>query len=124
MTDLKLLSPPEKKVVAKVLRNKGFSLRMIEDILGVSDNSALRYSKLETPEELTQFEAEIENQFKIKENIVAAKSLARLDEKIVSSRINEALDVYKVMRGKDNPLINIENKQNITQVEFILDEKT
>jgi len=101
MTDLKLLSPPEKKVASKVLRNRGFSLRQIENILGVSDSSALLYSKLETPEELTQFQAELEKQFTIREDIVAAKALSRIDNKMATARINEALDVYKVMRGKE-----------------------
>ncbi len=100
MTDLKLLPSGEKKVVAKVLRERGFSLRQIEKILGVSDSSVLLYSKLETPDELKQFEAEIEKQFSIKENIIAAKALARMDQKITTAKISEALEVYKTIKSR------------------------
>lgn len=102
MDNLKQLPKPEKQVVAKVLVDKGFSLREVERILGVSDSSVLKYSKLETPEELKQFQAELEVQFKTKESIVAAKALAVMDEKITRARISEALEVYKAMRGNSN----------------------
>lgn len=99
---LKELPSIEKKVAAKVLYHRGFSLRQVEKILGVSDSSVLLYSKLETPEELKQFQADLELQFKDKEQIVAAKALARMDEKISTAKITEALDIYKVMSGRDN----------------------
>jgi predicted transcriptional regulator len=116
MTNLKLLPKPEKKVVAKVLTGKGFSLRMIGEMLGVSKDTVSRYSDNPTPDELIQFETEIESHFKIKENIVAAKALARMDEKMTTSRINEALDVYKVMRGKETGGINVAQNQNINYI--------
>lgn len=116
MTDLKLLSPPEKKVISKVLKNKGFSLRMIASLLDVSPATAMRYSDNPTPEELKQFETEIQEHFSIKEEVVAAKALARMDEKMATSRINEALDVYKVMRGKGETNINVAQNQQTTYI--------
>lgn len=101
MTDnLKLLPPPEKKVVAKVLVNEGFSTRDVEEILGVDHTSVSRYAKKDTPEELRRFETELIAVFTIKEHQIAAKALRRLDTKIDSAMIMDALEIYKSMRGK------------------------
>lgn len=118
--DLTKLPKPEKKVISKVLSEKGMTLREIGLLLGCSDATAMRYAQAETPEKLKQFEAEIEQQFKTKEDVVAAKALARLDEKIASSRINEALEVYKAMREKPIPSVlqqfNVTGEMNLELV--------
>lgn len=59
MTDeLKKLSPPEKKVVAKVLYDMGWASRKIEGWLGISDDTIRRAAAQPVPEELRQFEAD------------------------------------------------------------------
>jgi hypothetical protein len=100
MDDLKELPPLEKKVATKVLSNEGYSLRNIEEILGVDHVTAGRYAKLETPQELEQFETKLTNVFRQTEHRVAAKALKRIEERIDYSRINEALDVYRELRVK------------------------
>lgn len=52
------LPPAEKKVLAKVLSEAGYSTRTIEDWLGVDNVSVFRYAKQETPEDLKRFETE------------------------------------------------------------------
>lgn len=112
--ELAQLPPPEKKVVAKVLYRRGYSTREIEDILeGVSDSSVLRYAEMETPDELKQFEAKIEQSFADRELRVAAKSLRRIEDKIPSAQIKDALAVYQAMRNKPNAQIAIQNNMTI-----------
>jgi hypothetical protein len=57
MEELKLLPPPEKKVVAKQLILNGYSSRKVQLILGIDDVTALRYAEQPTPDDLKQFEA-------------------------------------------------------------------
>ena len=109
MNDLVNLPPPEKKVAAKVLVNEGYSTREVEDILGLDHSVVARYAKLETPENMQQFETKLTDVFRIKEHQIAAKALRRIDTKIDNAFIKDALEVYKAMRGKDVA-------QNMTQI--------
>lgn len=124
MDNLKDLPKHQKKVTAKVLVQEGYSLREVEDILGISDSSASRYAQEETPENLKEFEAKIAKVFRVHEHRIAAKALRRLDDIVPRARVNEALDVYKVMTGKDQKQgtnLNIMNKGEM-ELEFISNE--
>lgn len=116
--DLKTLPPKEKRVASKVLINEGYSTREVEEILGVDHSSVSRYAKQDTPEELQQFETKLINIFRQTEHRIAAKALRRLESTIDRARINEALEVYKEMKGKtagnDNPNL----KKRIVAEEF------
>lgn len=98
--ELKKLTKPEKKVAAKVMKEEGYSLREIEDILGVSDSAVLRYSREQIPEELKQFEATLKSMFEDKERILAAKAFRRVDNRIDYAQIMDAWQIYKDLRGK------------------------
>jgi len=101
--DLKLLSPPQKKVACNVLEKLGFSYGQIADIVGVQRTTAFNYAKAPIPQELEQFGTELNNAFSDYEVILAAKAAARIDDTIARARLGEALEVYKVMRNKDKP---------------------
>lgn len=98
--DVKRLGKPKKKVVAKVLVEEGLSLREAASVLGLSKDTIARYAKEEVPDKLGQFETRIKEAFGVKEQVVAAKALARIDERIATAKISEALEVYKTMMGK------------------------
>lgn len=100
--DLKSLPKSKKKVVSKVLEDSGFTLSQIGTLLGVSPPTAMRYADGEVPDSLKEFEMKIKEAFTMKEQMIAAKALARMDEAMARARISEALDVYKVMMGKDS----------------------
>jgi len=109
MTDnLKMLPPPQKKVAAKVLVNEGYSTRTVEDILGIDHATVARYAKKDTPEALRQFETELIAAFALKEHQIAAKALRRIDTKIESAFIMDALEIYKSMRGKGVAGVNVQ----------------
>lgn len=111
MNDPKLLSKSKKKVVAKVLVDEELSYRDAGSILGLSKDTIARYIREETPENLRQFETRIKEAFTIRESIVAAKALARIDKQVTTAKISEALEVYKTMTGNntEHPQINIFN---------------
>lgn len=73
--NLKLLPKPQKKVAAKVLARLGMSYRTIGRILDVSKDSVMRYSRMETPEELRQFETDFKKEFMLYEIILAVKAI-------------------------------------------------
>ncbi len=106
--DLKLLPPPEKKVAAKVLVNEGYSTRDVEELLGVDHVTVSRYAKQETPDEMKRFETQLTNIFAIKEHQIAAKALRRIDSKIDTAIIMDALEIYKSLRGKNVSGINVQ----------------
>lgn len=116
---LKSLPDPSKKVAAKVLVNEGYSTREVEEILGVSDTSVLRYSHQETPDELKHFEAELTEVFRRKEHIIAAKALKRIEAKIDYAQIEEALTVYREMRRVGASGLNQINVGGDLKVEFV-----
>ena len=105
--DLTNLPKSKKKVVAKVLSEKELSLSQIGTLLGVDPSTAMRYRNAEVPEKMQEFAMKIREAFEMKEQVVAAKALARIDESMARARIGEALEVYKVMMGKDRPQTNI-----------------
>ena len=100
--DLSRLPKSKKKVVAKVLSENEMSLRNIGTLLGVSKDSVNRYIDDPTPDSLRQYETDVRAAFTMREQVVAAKALARIDESMGRARITEALEVYKVMMGKDS----------------------
>lgn len=101
--DLQILPKDKIKVAAKVLHEGGLSLSQVATILGVSDSSVSRWDDLPTPDKLQEFELFLRKQFDTKEKIVAAKALSRMDSKMDTARIGEALEVYKVMMNKGQP---------------------
>jgi hypothetical protein len=105
-SDLSKLPPPQRKVAAKVLWEEGYTLRQIEDIVGYDHSYIADLAKLDTPEKLEGFEKRLLDIFRHTENRVAAKSLKRIEEKIPFAQIDEALDVYKAMRGKETAIIS------------------
>jgi hypothetical protein len=106
--DLKLLPPPQAKVACSVLDRLGFSYGQIEKITGVKRVTAWRYAKAPIPEDMKHFESELNDMFSDMETIVAAKALARLDEKMAIAKISEALEVYKIMRNKQDAKVGIQ----------------
>jgi len=106
VSDLSKLPGPQRKVAAKVLYNEGYTLREIEEIVGYDHTYIADLAKLDTPEKLEGFEKRLINIFQQTENRIAAKSLKRIEERIPYAKIDEALDVYKAMRGKESPIIS------------------
>lgn len=106
--DLKLLPPPEKKVACSVLQKLGFSYRQIGEIAGVSKDSAQRYAVVPIPDDMRQFETNLNLAFKDFENVLAAKAMTRMDETIARARIGEALEVYKAMKGEKASATNVQ----------------
>lgn len=105
------LTKAEEKVAAKVLIEQGYSSREIEQWLGVSDSSALRYAKEETPEALTQFEAEFKEAIEEKKKEGLGMVMKRIQEIIPKyprlDHLVKAAEYFEGKSGGGNTLIVI-----------------
>ena len=114
---LKYLSPPEKKVAAKVLYRMGWGARKVEEWLGISDDTVLRAAKAPTPKELRQFEAEFELAVQDMKRQGIALVHQRLLELIPRERrIDQVVKAGEYLEGKHsqpsqqaNQIVNIQN---------------
>ena len=101
--ELKALPPPEKKVAAKILYQMGWGSRKIEEWLGVSDSSVVRYKDEQTPEDLKQFEAEFEAAIRDMKQQGVAMAQKRLLELIPKERrIDQVVKAAEYLEGKTN----------------------
>lgn len=101
MDDLKLLPNPEKKVVAKVLYEKGYSSTQIEEFLGISDDTVIRAAKNATPEQLSQFEEEFRQRIKEMKQTGIGLVQKRLLELIPKERrIDQVVKAGEFLEGR------------------------
>lgn len=110
--DLKLLPPPEKKIAAKVLAQQGHSPRELEHWLEISDSTIYRALRDQTPEELTQFEAEFKASIEAMKKRGLIQGYRRLVELLPKERridqIVKGLDKLEGHHdGSPNTVVNI-----------------
>lgn len=100
-------SKEEKKVMAKVLYDFGWSSNKLEQYLGLSDNTILRAAQEPTPEELKKFEEDfkrtIQNQ-KMKGVALGVKRLLELLPK--ERRIEPLVKGLEYLEGKGQTQVN------------------
>jgi transposase len=119
MTDLKLLAPGEKKVVAKELVNAGYSCRTIEDLIGADYSTISLWAKQETPEELQQFSTQFKSELAKYKN----KGLAMVHRRILElvpkeRRIDQVVKAGEYLEGKSGDSDNPNLKKRIVAEEF------
>lgn len=125
MKDLKALPTPEKKVAAKVLVEKGYSVRQAEEILGVDFTTVSRYAKEETPEELQRFATILHNAIDEKKNKILVKGLDRLNTLVPNeTKISEVVKALEYVEGKNesgNPSIAVQVNNNYNSNKYLED---
>lgn len=123
MDNLKLLPPPQKKVVAKTLYRMGWSSLELEKWLGFSDNTIIRASEAPTPDELKTFEEDFRRVIEAEKQRGIALGLKRLLEIIPKERrIDQLVRGLEYFEGKNRPLVQIDQRSLVTNIEFFTDE--
>lgn len=115
MSTMKKLQPnelpkPQKKVVAKVLVEQGFTTPQIEEWIGVDNVSVWRYAKEQTPENLKAFEME----FQASITTLKSKGVAIVHRRLLElipreRRISEVVKAGEFLEGKTAQQTNIQN---------------
>lgn len=113
---LEKLPPAEKKVIAKELKNSGYSSRTLEDWFDVDHATICRWALEETPEEMRHYATQFKNQleaFKTKGLAIGAKRIIELLPK--ERRLDQVIKTMEYLEGKSSqPLI----QQNM-KIEFV-----
>lgn len=124
MKDLKELPTPEKKVAAKVLTEHKYTLRGIENVLGIDHSTAAYYKDEPVPEELKEFSTIFDNYLTECEKkgivMVAERILDLIPEE---KRIDQLVKAGEYFKGNNqNPSsltqINIDKGNEISFVNF------
>lgn len=122
MKDLKELPAPEKKVVAKVMTEQGFSSRKIEEITGIDHATVARYAKEQTPDDMIQFETEFAGIVRDKKNKILYKGLDRIEALIPQeAKISEVVKAIETVEGKSNnnsPAVQVNTFINTKKDEY------
>lgn len=111
MQNPKNFTPIEIKVMAKSLIENGFTSRKVESILGISYQSALNYSREETPEEAKEFLTVFDNWIKEQKYKGINMVYSRLLEVIPKEkRIDQLVKAGEYLEGKNNlqPVVPIQ----------------
>jgi len=124
-----LLSPEEKKVVAKVLQEKGHSSRKLEKWLGLSDTTILRAKEMPTPDELKQFEADFRGKLemiKTRGIFLGYQQLVNLVSK--ERKIDQLVKGLDKLEGKSTPVIaqqfNVDGEMKVKFVKYEPDNQS
>jgi hypothetical protein len=120
MTELKLLPPPEKKVVAKQLILNGFSSRQVQEILEIDHQTALNYANMPTPAEQEEFSTIFANYIKSQKqkgiNLVYKRILELVPKE---RRIDQVVKAGEFLEGKQQGnQVNVLNQGDMS-IEFI-----
>ncbi len=114
--DLKSLAPPEKKVVAKVLYNMGWSSRKIEQWIKMDNVSVIRASEQPTPDALKQFETEFVVAIQSEKQHGVILGLTRLNELLPKEkRVSEVVKGLEYLEGKNivGSTVNVNTQINL-----------
>ena len=113
---IKKLPKPAKISGSKSLREIGFSVREIAEILGISKSAVHRYLKETTDKEWDEWGRQIKKIVSIKEEEVAAKTLKLIEEKMPRARFYELVGLYKTIRELRQPKTSILQQFNIQPI--------
>lgn len=100
---LQKLPKPAKIAGSKALRELGYSVREIADILGISKSAAHRYLSKASEERWDEWGLQIKRLVEVKEEKVAAKALRAIEKKMGKARFYELVGLYKVIRELQQP---------------------
>lgn len=109
--ELKQLPPAEKKVVAKVLMEQGYSSLTLESWLGISDSTVLRAAQSPVPEQLKEFEEEFKAKVAKAKKRGAVLALNRMLEIIPKyDRLDHLVKASEYFEGiKSGTQVNVQN---------------
>ena len=113
--DLTMLPKPELHEAAKVMVNRGYSLRKIESVLGIDHSAAAIYAQQQTPEELKEFSTIFDNYLTECEQKGIRMVADRIIELIPKERrIDQLVRAGEYFKGKSQNII----QQNM-KIDFI-----
>lgn len=97
------LTKDQKQIIAKVGLDLNISAQKIANVLGVDRSTIYRYSEKATPEEMQQFETEIETYMNLRKQEILAKALIKI-EKLIDEEwdIRYLIPAYKVLYESQN----------------------
>lgn len=116
--DLKNLTPNELdgarlRVLAKVFRDNGYTVRKIAKYIPLSKSTIAELKNFRTPEHLVDFETELKEAFNLKHNEIVARALDRMLELIPKiSKVADLMDVIDYLNKGVNPRNPGVNNQN------------
>ena len=116
--EIKKLPKPAKVAATKALSELDFTQQQIAEILGIGERSVFRYLREETDERWRAFGENIKKLIRIKEEEIAAKCLAQIEEKMPKAKFYELVGLYKTIRELQKPTTPLVAQQfgNITYV--------
>ncbi|MEO0289603.1 MAG: hypothetical protein ABIN00_08215 [candidate division WOR-3 bacterium] len=97
------LSKPMKIAATKTLKELGFSVRKIAEIMGVDKNTILRYQKKELEPEFRQFADTIKKIYLEHDFELAELAYQKMKLKIDRARFFELVGLYKTVRELQQP---------------------
>ncbi len=82
----------------KALRDLDFTVKEVADLLGISERTVYRLSREEVDAEWQESVTIIKRLVRTKEEQVASKALAMIEEKLPRAQFRELVGLYKVIR--------------------------
>ena len=82
----------------KALRDLDYTVKEVADLLGISERTVYRLSREELDEEWQKSVSIIKRLVAVKEEQVASKALAMIEEKMPRAQFRELVGLYKVIR--------------------------
>ncbi|MBM4402225.1 MAG: hypothetical protein FJ044_03210 [Candidatus Cloacimonetes bacterium] len=120
----KELSKPAKIAATHALKELDFTYEQIAEILGIGIRSAKRYITEVTDKQWHEFGTNIKKLISIKEEEIASKALALIEEKMPKAQFRDLVGLYKIIRELQRgqpPLVAQQFIGGEMQIEFIQD---
>lgn len=106
--NLSLLDKDRKQVIAKSLLDLNYSATEISRLLEIDRSTVYRYSKEPTPEELLQFATEFKTALMVKQHLILAKVLRKIEVMVDKTLdFNAVLKAYEIMRTHTQSLYDV-----------------
>lgn len=116
----KRLSKPKKVIAAKVMDDDGYSNAEIATWLGISEATASRYRRLDTPEKFKAFESEFKKTLAIMKYDGLGKVHKRINELVPNERrISEVVKAGEFLEGKHDRGTQVNIAGTEMNIEFI-----
>jgi predicted transcriptional regulator len=106
--NLTILNKDQKQVVAKSLMDLNYSATEISRLLDIDRTTVYRYSKEPTPEDLQQFATEFKTSLMMKQHLILAKIIRRIDQLVDRTfDLKGLLKAYEIIKPHTQSLYDI-----------------
>jgi len=124
----KQLPKPAKVAATHALRDLKFEISQIASILGIGERSVSRYLTEVPEDDWRSFGEDVKKLIRVKEDEVAAQTLALIEKKLPHAQFRDLVGLYKILRelrvGEQTIArgLQIEDAARVNYIEFVKDE--